>query len=285
MVGATTQLDNPPDRIKQQVRRQRKRSGSFKPVKRLKSARLRPCASDAHALDVRIKALVRIAREIAHPRPETPGLPRTMVDLKLDAVIAEREGEYPTGVLTAELAYVYDLPENLVSEWLEEHGPELDGLYDEDDSTPAAHRQMDERDNPAAYREGGGRPYYRSGLADGRPKAQRDCAEVVDEMSGFTVERSREMVSAGKPRPHEHARRDEGMEQGLLNYFLASIVKRGEATVVGLAGTLRCSRSTMERRLTDGDWEPVPSFGPIPEEESSEKPEPSVFEDWSYVEP
>jgi hypothetical protein len=69
MVGATTQLDNPPDRIKQQVRRQRKRGGSFKPVKRLKSARLRPCASDAHALDVRIKALVRIAREIAHPRP------------------------------------------------------------------------------------------------------------------------------------------------------------------------------------------------------------------------
>ena len=300
MVGPTARLVNPPDEVKHQIRAQRRggRRGERlsprdplqppKPAKRVQAEGMKPCASDGEELATRRRALARIAHEMAHPCCTPTGIPRTLVDAKLDAIIAERDGiRDERDVDPAELAFVYDLPEHLVSLWLEDTPDPLAGLYDENDaSQPAARRHTDSRDDGAAFTGnpyGAARAKFRSGLPPGRPKALRDCADVVAEMSGCTVEEARRLVNAGRVRPHEHARRDEMQRQDQLSYFLARIVKRGEATVAGLTETLRCSRSTLERRLEDGDWQPCPSVDePTFVPRKGDPRGSSVFDDWGY---
>jgi hypothetical protein len=240
-----------------------------KAAKRVQSAGMRHCASDYIELGTRMNELAKIGRKMAAgPQPVTHGLPRTLVDDKLDAIIAERNTAHGD-VSTHKVARVYDLPHHLVEVWLEDHPDEHAGLYDEDCSQPAAHRNADERDDPASFSSiprGLGRPFYRSGLPDGRPVPERDVAKVIEDASGFTVERCRGLLRRGHQRAHQPANQEwmdvpAEREKVWLGMMLANVVKRGEATRVAIAGTLEVNRHTIGKLIADGDFEPVPYMG------------------------
>jgi hypothetical protein len=231
---------------------------ALKPAKRIRASRgIVPLASDRAELEARIAAITKIARAMVRgPVLGTDGLHRTLVDDKLDAIVAERDAAHGD-ICTNELARVYDLPEHLVKTWLEANPDPLDGLYDDDDeSQPAAHRHQDERDDASSFTrlgQGVGRPYFRSGLPPGRPKDVRD-PRIIEHATGFTIDRCRELVRPGnqqrKLRSNDSTTLPFKEQKEWLGMMLGNIVKHGELGKLALSEMLECDRRTVERLIS-----------------------------------
>ncbi len=239
----------------------------FKGVTRLSlTDKLARYASDGDELESRLRALARVAHELFMQE----GRP-----VYLEAILIERDAQTHDNDLDLdELARVYGIPTGVIGEWLRNSPHPLEGLYDDEDSAPAPYRQSAGRDDAGEFhslhahgintspdkQDAFGFSVFRaSGLDKGRPSAERDVSQIIEDATGFTLDHCLKLMRPGRPR------KDTLADRYWLDAMLANIVARKEAAIVGLAETLKCDRGTVEARVIDGDFEPIPATGAPPE--------------------
>ena len=280
-VGPTARMHNLPDAAKERLRRQRgrKRGTELKVAPtRIPTTEMTRYGSDRAELDTRLSSIRRIAQRVVQREIGSDGLPRTLVDDKLDATLIERNATTDDSLSTEELARVYDLPPNLIEIWLEAHPDPLEGIFDRGDATTAQSRRAEVWREGAAMPDGrrigvwlpddGTRVDHRSGLPKGRPRHEQLSPAVIERATGYSFEVCLKLMGPGRLRKHVEGRpptrgRMEG-EKAHLCWMLSNMVKRKEATISSLAATFNCSRDAIERMIVAGDLEPVPVVGAPP---------------------
>jgi hypothetical protein len=275
--GASSRFDtsrkNPPRR-KPRTRRSKTPPGFNKPTPRPPSLSCspRPPESASWALEIRLDGIARIVDAIASGDRAKVG------DAYVSAVVAERN------ISTPELAYVYGVPEWMISGWIA-HAPShgLDDLYD-DDSSDAGRRDSTVWDadageatytdpdpefrhllanginlNPTTDRSTGGSGFHivwGTGNDPGRPsngtQSADEAAQILEQAAERTVDELRPYVGIG--RVSQDPCWLAGRER--LRQALAAILTLGEATARALGKALGCHHDTIYKHAKAGGWAP-----------------------------